>query len=259
MNSSRKPLYTIITPTYNSGAKLEATAESVLSQNPNLYEYVVIDGASSDGTTALLQSYGNRLRWLSQPDMGVYDAMNKGIDLSRGRYIYFLGAGDTLKPDVLAHIAPLLPTQPLVFAYGNVQLSDSPKSFNGRYSRWKLSRVNICHQAIFCERSVFNTIGFFDLRYRVLSDYVFNLKCFGNPRITKKYLNEVIAEFEGGGLSARESDAQFLADRLWLFRRCLGFWPYAINKVISLIPSALKEGRYQAFRRMRARFPRHKG
>ena len=218
-----------------------------------------MDGASTDGTAALLQEYGDRLHWVSQPDHGVYDAMNNGLALSRGRYVYFIGAGDTLRPGILARLAQRLPRQPSVFAYGDVWLKDRRKKFNGRYGRWKLSRVNVCHQALFCERDVFRQIGPFNLRYQVLSDYVFNLECFGNPGIIKIYLNELIADFEGGGLSASRRDSQFLADRLSLFRKHLGFWPYAVNKAISWIPADLKEARYQAFRRIKAHLMRRKG
>ncbi len=244
-------LFSIITPTFNSGPKLEQTIQSVLAQNPALFEYVVMDGGSSDGTTETLARYGNSLRWMSRPDRGVYDAMNGGLQLMTGQFAYFLGAGDTLRPGILETLAPRMPADPLAFVYGDVYAHDLQRRFGGRYTRWKLSRVNICHQALFCARGVYDRLGGFDLRYPVLSDYVFNVRCFGDSRIRKVYLNEVIADFEGGGLSATDRDTPFLHDRLRLFRDNLGLLPFAVNKAISLLPAPLKEARYQQYRTLK--------
>src|SRR5258705_11239297 len=93
----RRKRFPIITPTLNSGPKLEATINSVLSQKEDLFEYIVVDGGSSDETLNLLRKHGERIKWISEKDRGVYDAMNKGIGMASGRYLYFLGAGDHLR------------------------------------------------------------------------------------------------------------------------------------------------------------------
>jgi len=225
-----RPQFSIITPTFNSGPKLERTIRSVLSQDQSLCECIIMDGGSSDGTGELLERHAGRITCVSRPDKGVYDAMNQGVGLSSGRYLYFLGAGDALRPGILRTLAPLLPDLADVFAYGSIS-ETGRRPFNGRYGRWKLSRVNICHQAVFCGRRVFDRLGPFDLKYPVLADYAFN-------------------DFEGGGMSATRRDGPFLEDRLALFKAHLGFGPWAVNKLISLIPAGLKESRYQWYRRL---------
>src|SRR5260221_9607043 len=92
----------VITPTLNPGPKLEATINSVLAQKAELFEYIIVDGGSTDETLSLVRKYGKRLTWVSKKDRGVYDAMNKGIKMARGDYLYFLGAGDHLRENILA-------------------------------------------------------------------------------------------------------------------------------------------------------------
>ncbi|MEJ7711150.1 MAG: glycosyltransferase [Pyrinomonadaceae bacterium] len=82
-------LFSILTPTYNCGRKLEKTIRSVLSQDKSLYEYIIIDGCSTDETSSVVEKYSNAVKFVSEKDEGVYDAMNKGIDMATGRYLYF--------------------------------------------------------------------------------------------------------------------------------------------------------------------------
>jgi glycosyltransferase involved in cell wall biosynthesis len=199
-------LFSIITPTYNCGTKIARTINSVLSQDSGLYEYIVIDGDSSDGTQSEVENFGDRIRFVSEPDQGVYDAMNKGIEMARGKYIYFLGAGDTLRANVLGNLARVIPDSELAFVYGNVYWVDEAFIYGGEFDKRRLETFNICHQAIFYERAIFDEIGRFELDYKILADYVFNIKCFGNDKIQKTYLDYVVANFEGGGLSAQQKD-----------------------------------------------------
>ena len=91
------PKISVITPTRNAALDLSETIESVACQSFTDREFIVVDGGSTDGTVALLQQHGYVIdRWISEPDDGVYDAINKGIDLSTGEWLYFLGAGDEL-------------------------------------------------------------------------------------------------------------------------------------------------------------------
>jgi glycosyltransferase involved in cell wall biosynthesis len=201
-----RKLFSIITPTYNCGTKIVRTINSVLSQDSDLYEYIVVDGDSSDGTRSEVERFGDRIRFVSEPDRGVYDAMNKGIEMARGKYIYFLGAGDTLRANVLGNLARVIPDTELAFVYGNVYWVDEAFIYGGEFDKLRLETFNICHQAIFYERSIFDEIGRFELDYKILADYVFNIKCFGNDKIQKTYLDYVVANFEGGGLSAQQKD-----------------------------------------------------
>jgi glycosyltransferase involved in cell wall biosynthesis len=213
------PLISVITPTFNSGAKIAATVASVLSQRKGLYEFLVIDGGSTDGTLAHLRAQGSALRWLSEPDEGIYDAMNKGIRLTSGKFIYFLGAGDRLLPGVLETVAAEIRKLPCqwkaarpTLLYGNVDWSSYSRPYDGRFNRFKLLRRNICHQAIFYQRSVFERLGFYNTKYRLLADWEFNIRCFNDRGIRKRYIPLRIADFGAGGKSGTTPDLAFQAD-----------------------------------------------
>lgn len=211
-------LFSIITPTYNSGSKIEKTINSVLTQDDDLFDFHIIDGASTDDTLRAIEKYGNKIKLVSERDKGVYDAMNKGIELAAGKYLYFLGAGDSLRADVLRKVEKLLPDEPLTLVYGNVYWMDEAIIYGGEFDKLKLKTHNICHQAIFYERSIFDVMGKFELRFKVLADYVFNIKCFGDERIHKRYIDYVIANFEGGGLSAKQKDVDLLNEHAQLIK-----------------------------------------
>ncbi len=204
-----RKLFSIITPTYNSGLKLEKTVNSILAQGSDLLEYIVVDGGSTDETLPLLETYGDKLKVISERDAGVYDAMNKGIEASSGWYLYFIGAGDSLRENMLGKIARVLPENDLSLVYGNAYMVDQGIVYDGEFSKDKLKRRNICHQAVFYGRTVFDMFGGYDLRFKVLADHAFNIKCFWNDRITKKYVAYVIANYEGGGISRSEVDVDF--------------------------------------------------
>jgi glycosyltransferase involved in cell wall biosynthesis len=223
------PLISVITPTFNSGAKIAATVASVLSQRKGLYEFLVIDGASTDDTLAHLRAQGPALRYLSEPDEGIYDAMNKGIRLTSGKFLYFLGAGDRLLPGVLEAVAAEIRKLPCqgqtsrpTLLYGNVDWSSYSRPYDGRFNRFKLLRRNICHQAIFYQRSVFERLGFYNTKYRSLADWEFNIRCFNDRGIRKRYIPLRIADYEGGGTSTATPDPAFYAELSRLTRRQYG-------------------------------------
>lgn len=205
----KRKLFSIITPTYNSGRKLAKTIRSVSSQNKNIYEHIIIDGCSTDDTSSVVERYTREVKFISEKDEGVYDAMNKAIDIASGKYLYFLGAGDTLKANILERIAGQMPHDELSFVYGNVYMVDRGRVYDGEFDKAKLRRHNICHQAIFYERTIFDVVGRYEPRFEVLADYVFNIKCFWNDSVQKKYIGYVIANFEGGGLSSTQRDIDF--------------------------------------------------
>ena len=143
------------------------------------------------------------MRTLSEPDTGIYNAMNKGIALSLGRYLHFLGSGDTLCPGVLRALADRLPKDDhLQFIYGDVNWRTFLGIYGGVFDRSRLGRENISHQAIFYDRRIFDLLGGFDERYKICADYAMNIRCFSHPDIRKTHLDLVVADFEGGGVSA---------------------------------------------------------
>ena len=223
-------LFSIVTPTFNCVAKIDATIQSVLAQGGQDWEYLLLDGGSNDGTLEKIQAYGASVRCLSEPDEGIYDAMNKGIRLASGRFIYFLGAGDRMQAGVLAAAvaeirklpAPGKNSRPTLL-YGDVSWSSHRLPYDGPFNRFKLLRRNICHQAIFYERDLFSRQGEYDTRYPSLADWEFNMRCFNDRGITKRYVPIVVAEYEGNGASEETLDTAFLADFQALKRKHYGF------------------------------------
>jgi glycosyltransferase involved in cell wall biosynthesis len=256
------PLFSIITTTYNCGAKLDGTLESVMAQDFKDFEYLIVDGNSKDGLQErLAQIKDLRIRSWSEPDKGIYDAMNKGIQHARGRYLIFLGAGDKLFPGVLQQISQDLPKEDMAIIYGNVLWDE--KIYDGEFTKLKLSKKNICHQAIFYTRNIFDTVGDYDLKYRSLADWVLNMKCFGDSRIIIRYVPITVSIFEVGGVSGI-GDTSFYADRSTLIWRHLGIITYAqfsifvlksrlISTVRPFVPSAILRAR----RKISQCFPGH--
>ena len=219
------PLFSIVIPVFRCAEKLERSLASVLAQPRELFELVVIDGDSRDATLEVLRAREADLRWLSEPDRGVYDAMNKGIARTTGRYLYFLGAGDCLREGVLARVAPHLPKSRIGFVYGDVFMHDRNLVWDGPWTAEKFRTRTPCQQAIFYDRRVFARHGLFEQRFKTMADYALNIRCFGDRRIEKIHLPEIIADYEGGGYSASVRDELFHSERPELLQRHLGLKP----------------------------------
>ncbi len=234
--------------TFNCGQKVENTLQSIFSQNRDLFEVIVLDGVSTDDTLDYLKKYENKLRLISEKDEGVYYAFNKGIDLATGRYIYFIGAGDCLKPGILDQIKEFLPPEVPSFVYGKCyfvkQNFDNGKKFDSKL----FIRDNLCQQGIFYHREVFELVGKFDLQYKILSDWMFNLKCFIDDRITKQYIDCVIADYEEGGLSAEITrDPVFLREFPLFVKKQFGLYSYFICKAFLRNPYIFNYIYYRKF------------
>ena len=235
------PLFSIIIPCYNPGAKLRATIESALAQESEgfAFEVIVVNGGSSDAESlGVLGEYSSRVgvSVVSEPDKGVYDAINKGIRLSRGEYINVQGAGDLLLPGALEVVAGAVGSQPTPdVAYGNVHLKESGLTAGGMFGVSDFRRKrNVNHQAMFFRRGVFDAFGLYDLRYSIRADNVLNMRLWADEKIVKLYLDETLAEFEEGGLSDTRVDAAFERDFGGLVRQLYGWREYAVYCLASV-------------------------
>jgi len=142
--------------------------------------------------------------------------MNKGVRAARGQWLLFLGADDVLAAR-LAEIAPLLVDANTIY-YGDVYMAERRRVYDGAFNGYKLMFGNICQQAIFYTRRVFESYSF-DTRYKVWADHVLNMTCYGDTRFRFKYIGKVVAIYnDASGASANTVDAAFLADREELIR-----------------------------------------
>ncbi|MFC1669665.1 glycosyltransferase family 2 protein [Spirochaetota bacterium] len=204
----------IITVSKNAGDTIEKTIQSVINQTYKNIEYIIIDGASTDNTIEIINKYiGEITKFISEPDEGIYDGMNKGIDYSTGDWIYFLGADDILfSNDIIEKVFRLSFVDENDIVYGDVKFKHSGIIYDGYFDIKKLTRQNICHQAIFTKRKLFDQMDKFNLSYKVLADWNFNLRCMSNPEIKCAYVDLVISEYNERGYSFHNKDDNFLHD-----------------------------------------------
>ena len=237
MTASR-PLISVITVVYNGAATLEATLRSVLERKASFCEMVVIDGGSTDGTLQILDQYRDCLAvCISESDRGVYDAMNKAVSMATGRWIYFLGSDDTLR-QCLDEVATYLKDDRTIY-YGDVFRTGSQTYYGGPFGAWKLLRKNICHQAIFYPRAAFDEHRF-ELRYPVLADWEFNLRCFADRRFHFEHIPLIIANYnDATGLSSMRNDPNFAFDQNMIVRECLPFACYLWHRSKRLLHLAV--------------------
>lgn len=281
----KHPLFSVIVPTKNSERTLRRAIESVVSQTFSEVEVIVVDGDSSDGTLPILRGFcDDRLRFVSELDDGIYHAMNKGIELSRGDWLYFMGSDDYLWDEkVLDDVVGYLKKVDAHFIYGNVCSPDLGDAYDGEFDVEKLCKRNICHQAVFCKRDVFVKLGMFDTRYKVLGDYDFNIRCFHDTAIVKSFFNRRIAYYGPAGASRTLNKVELMRDRYllgstmskhdrdsqrvnWFYQRLanqvLGIWGVQVllfareSKVLQEFMSYDSKLRYRVFRAMLRRLLR---
>jgi glycosyltransferase involved in cell wall biosynthesis len=227
-------LIAVVVPTFRSAAVLAGLLDSLAAQSYRGFEVVVSDGASDDDTLAMADAARKRLPRLvvdSRPDAGVYDAMNRGVRLSHAPWFIVMGSDDRLHAsDTLGTMASILQTLPepvadplspeLVYGDVRVMAADQGMVAGSRYAgevRFaELASSNICQQAIFYRRSLFDALGGFDLRYPVYADWAFNLQAsFRRPL---RWVDLVVADYASTGLSSARRDAHFIAERPTLVR-----------------------------------------
>lgn len=200
----------IIIPNYNSGRLLDYTLASIFSKESSFsFEVLIIDNLSTDNPIQYLSNYSKEaISFYSEADLGIYDAMNKGVALSKGEWLFFIGSGDTIHLESI-ECAIRDKTDFRGIVYGNVYNSKSNTIIKGDFDLFRLLKVNLCHQAILFSRDVFLKLGFFSLKYPILSDYHFNLKVFFNYRFNRKYEDLVFCDYLGGGISELKKDIVF--------------------------------------------------
>ena len=236
MHTHFHPKFSLITVTYNAGAVLEDTIQSIITQTYKNVEYILIDGASTDNTMRIIERYRDHIHTVvSEPDQGLYDAMNKGLSLATGDYVCFLNAGDCLHEDdtllgmvhsvAASHEAPCPPD----VLYGDTALVDNEGHFlrmrrltPPEHLTWKSFRhgMLVCHQAFFARRAI---APHYDLRYRFSADFDWCIRVMKQAR----YLHNThltLVDYLDEGLTTRNHRAS-LIERFHIMCRHYGTVP----------------------------------
>jgi|GEM_PF-348926 len=217
MTEKEKYKISIITPTFNSERDIESCILSVANQHYENKEHIIVDGMSTDKTIDIIKKLTEKylhIRYVSEKDDGIYDAMNKGINLSSGEWLYFIGSDDIFyNHNILQEIFNKEDLTQYDVVYGNVEWGNTGEIYDHKFSLLKLMEKNICHQAIFFNKKLFLKIGNFDIKFKLLADYVFNFKWFTDDNIKHAYIETIIAKYNIDGISRKQDDESFLSER----------------------------------------------
>jgi glycosyltransferase involved in cell wall biosynthesis len=199
--------------------------QSVAEQRFSDFELIIVDGGSTDHTLDIIREFKDQmnLQYISEPDEGVYDALNKGIKMARGQWLYFLGTDDRLiDKNILSDIfATIDQSGEFDVVYGNIFSEKNNRVVGSTWSHEDWLFKNVCHQGIFYKSILFDTYGLFEIKYKVCGDYAYNLMLW-HAGTQWRYINRVIAFFGGQGLSHTQFDSNFHDDK-----EAILFQPYA--------------------------------
>jgi len=239
----------IITVAFNAARTIADTLESVDAQTHPEIEHIVVDGASTDGMLAIVERYRKHIaKLISEPDRGIYDAMNKGIDLATGEVIGFINADDVYADNsVLERVSAIMAKDNLDALFGDVSFfhPDNPQRdiriYRSRYFRpdriaWGWMPA---HPALFVRREIFQRVGSFRTDYRIAGDYEFVARAFGKNTLRYRYLPDVLVRMRTGGISTGGWRSTLLLNREVL-RACReNGIPTNMLKILSKYPAKL--------------------
>ena len=212
--------FTVVTVCFNAEKVISKTIESVLGQIYSPYEYLVIDGASTDGTVALAESYrdrflakGVRFMVLSEKDSGIYNAMNKGIKYATGDFISYLNAGDWYQADALLKINKFYQEEPFDLTYGGLNYINPDGSTTikmSRLDRFPITSRHWNHPSMFLRRDIYQKYGF-DERFRAYADFHLYTKLRKKTDVKIRVIPEIITNFPADGVSTDVRFSKVLA------------------------------------------------
>lgn len=241
-----QPLFSIITITYNAAGVLQPTLDSVKMQTFSDFEQLVIDGASHDDTVPMAENAGiSQLKVYSEPDKGLYDAMNKGIRRAKGQYLIFLNAGDAFADErVLERLAKCAESQPDII-YGQTQLVNAARKVVGMRHLTAPEHLTadsfkhgmlVCHQAFVARRDI---VGEYDLAYRFSADYDWCIRCLQRSKSNVYVGDAPIINYLTDGLTDKNHKAS-LKERFRIMCHYYGYLP-TVARHLSFIPRYIKQ------------------
>ena len=200
----------IITVNLNNKYGLQKTIDSVISQTYRDFEWIIIDGGSTDGSKELIDKYSNYISyWVSEPDKGIYNAMNKGIKQAHGEYLQFLNSGDIYFEDnTLKQVVKFLINEDIVYGYAVIKNNNTKKRVNIRHeiiSCYDLTRNTINHQCAFIKKKLFDIFGLYDENYKIVSDWKFFFDVIAIQKCSTKHINLDIIIYDTTGISQTNS------------------------------------------------------
>lgn len=206
----KTPLISVITINFNDRVGLERTFESVFNQTFQDFEYIVIDGGSNDGSKELIEQNTEKISyWISEPDKGIYNAMNKGISVAKGDYLLFLNSGDILyKNDVLKSCETYLCNEDIIS--GNLSFVENERNWLGKtpetLSFYRFFTDTLYHPCSFIKKTAFDTFGGYDEEYKICSDWKWFLLAICKKKATYKHIEITISAFFVDGISSQNTD-----------------------------------------------------
>jgi glycosyltransferase involved in cell wall biosynthesis len=207
-----RPKFSIITIVKNDEHNISKTIESVINQLYKDYEYIVIDGGSSDNTLDIIRKYENFIDyWVSEPDKGISDAFNKGIVLSRGEFIQLLNSGDTLAAPNILNIVSNYCAMDIVTAYAKFGLSTVPHVALQNSDQLRIKSM-ISHQASFVKREVYLRVGLYNLHCKIRMDYEFWMRALKYFQFV--FINEIVVNYHAG--ASQEQIKNFLQEEYFV-------------------------------------------
>ncbi|MGK0385850.1 MAG: glycosyltransferase involved in cell wall biosynthesis [Patiriisocius sp.] len=196
------PKVSVITINFNEAAGLKKTIASVKSQTYSNIEYIIIDGGSTDGSKQILDSENDFIStWVSEPDAGIFNAMNKGISMATGTYLQFLNSDDVYTSNTILEEFVNHPGFKGDIIYGDYSFIHGEKIYPDELYPSYFMKTSLPHQSTLFKKSVFDIMGFYDENYKISSDRAFFLKCYLSDKVSFKHIPCFLTLFDTSGIS----------------------------------------------------------